>query len=128
MARSLTFSQVREAGEYAWHPLPGGDPFRPYLVYLGVSDEVRVATRDLTGDELWGPRYAEWQIPQDGWRHLEDCDCEHCCRHVELWSWQAEADWEPRTGAEENWPPPLAPRRRALLAVLGDGSEELRLA
>jgi hypothetical protein len=81
--RTLTLSQVREAGRFAWHPkehyvFSGGLLLRVTLPCgrrnsAGLSNDVRLSVRvsSLHGDE---------RMIRDGWRHLANCDCPFCMK------------------------------------------------
>ena len=77
MAHDLSYSQVREAGLFAWHPLGylfiDGELLRAVRMEPPASDgqtnALKVGRSALRGTE---------EIAKEGWRHLEGCDCPHC--------------------------------------------------
>lgn len=90
--RTLTLQQVREAGlpanaltddrmQWRWDPL-AGDGYRLQLFFSGHWQSLHEPSE-------WGPPadcleipcgvgFRTIDIPQDGWRHDEHCDCEFC--------------------------------------------------
>lgn len=67
--RELSFAQVRAAGRAAWVDMP-------YVTYeyRPLVDDVAVRIR-IAQQPSGGTTY---RVPENGWRHAEDCPCIFC--------------------------------------------------
>jgi hypothetical protein len=77
-AGGLTLDEVRRAGRLAWHPVhhylfSDGRLLR-VVVSAQPGDSRKPVTMNLRVSALSGSE----QHIQDGWLHLEDCDCGLC--------------------------------------------------
>ena len=73
--KTLTLKQVREAGLNAEHPV---DTYVGWDWRVRFEEVVWVDSPLVSGTTVFGEWGAGLPLPEDGWHHADDCDCEFC--------------------------------------------------
>lgn len=75
----MTLDQVRQAGRLAWHPvhhyLFSEDRLLRVVLFSPLGDD---PTTNLTMNLRPSSLHGDERHIQDGWRHLDGCDCRFC--------------------------------------------------